>query len=141
MDLRWMTEGNEAAVAAAAALFDHPMRPMWTQRFLAQPEHHLCIAYVDGVPAGFVSGVELTHPDKGTEMFLYELGVDAQYRNRGLGRGLVDALAKLAREKGCYGMWVLTDADNAAALKAYRAAGGTNRGASVMLDWQFEDAT
>lgn len=134
-----MTVGDEAAVEAAAPLFDHATRPLWTQRFLAQPEHHLCIAYVDGTPAGFVSGVELTHPDKGTEMFLYELSVDAAYRNRGLGRGLVDALAGLAREKGCYGMWVLTDADNAAALKAYRAAGGTDRGASVMLDWQFEE--
>lgn len=136
-----MTAADEAAVAAASDLFDHPTRPLWTRRFLAQPEHHLCIAYVDGAPAGFVSGVELTHPDKGTEMFLYELGVDAQYRNRGVGRGLVDALARLAREKGCYGMWVLTDADNAAALKAYRAVGGTDRGASVMLDWQFEEGT
>jgi ribosomal protein S18 acetylase RimI-like enzyme len=138
MDLRWMSPGDDAAVEAAAGLFDHQPRPLWTQRFLDQPEHHLCIAYVDGAPAGFVSGVEMTHPDKGTEMFLYELGVDPAYRNRGVGRGLVDALARRARQNGCYGMWVLTDAGNAAALKAYRAAGGTERGASVMLDWHFE---
>lgn len=133
-----MTPADEALVAAAGHLFGHPTRPLWTQRFLTQPEHHLAIAYVDGVPAGFVSGVELTHPDKGTEMFLYELGVDDPYRNQGIGRALVDALARRARENGCYGMWVLTDADNAAALKAYQAAGGTDRGPSVMLDWHFE---
>ena len=34
------------------------------------------IAYVDARPVGFVSGVEMTHPDKDTEMFLYELAVD-----------------------------------------------------------------
>ncbi len=48
-------------------------------RFLAQPGHHLGIAYVDGSPAGFISGVELTHADKGTEMFLNELAVDVSF--------------------------------------------------------------
>ena len=32
-----------------------------------------------------VSGVETTHPDKGTEMFLYELGVAALATYRGTG--------------------------------------------------------
>ena len=43
---------------------------------------------------GMVTGVELTHPDKGTEMFLYELGASTRpHRNRGVGRALVGALA------------------------------------------------
>jgi len=137
MDLRWIDQ--QQMVARAGALFDDPPRPDWTERFLDQPGHHLCIAYVDGDPVGFVSGVELTHPDKGTEMFLYELGVDEAYRRRGLGRALVAALATRAGERGCYGMWVLTEADNAAALGLYRSAGATDRGASLMLDWRFSD--
>ena len=28
----------------------------------------------------------MCHPDKGTEMLLYELGVDESYRRRGIGR-------------------------------------------------------
>ena len=64
------------AVVAAGHLFDGPAVPEATRRFLGEPTAHLCVAYVDGVPAGFVSGVETTHPDKGTEMLLYELGVD-----------------------------------------------------------------
>lgn len=39
-----------------------------------------------------MSGVETTQPDKGTEMFLCELGVDESARGRGLGRTLVAAL-------------------------------------------------
>jgi len=41
----------------------------------------LLIAYVEGEPAGFVSGTELSHPDKAQpEMFLNELGVEAAAR-------------------------------------------------------------
>jgi len=47
-------------------------------------------------PVGFVSCVEMTHPNKGTEMFLYELGVDPPRAVTALGRSLVDALAALA---------------------------------------------
>jgi ribosomal protein S18 acetylase RimI-like enzyme len=89
---------------------------------------------------GFVTGVEMTHPDKGTEMFLYELGVDPAARNRGVGRSLVAALADVARDRGCYGMWVLTDDGNPAALRAYAAAGGVREHPdNVLLSWTFSE--
>src|SRR5689334_3094020 len=124
-------------VFAAAHLFDAPPLPDATSRFLAQDHSHLLIAYVGDQPAGFVSGVETTHPDKGTEMFLYELAVEEASRNQGIGRALVRALADLARERGCYGMWVLTDDDNPAALRAYAAAGGKREPVAVMFSWTF----
>ena len=136
MDIRRIADVE--AIEAGAALFDSAPRPDAARRFVAEPGHHLLIAYVDGVPAGMVTGVEMTHPDKGTEMFLYELGVDEPYRGRGIGRALVSALADLARERGCYGMWVLTDEDNDAALATYRGAGGVREGQQVMLAWAFE---
>jgi hypothetical protein len=37
----------------------------------------------DDVDVGFVTGVEMTHPDKGTEMFLYELSVARLLRHVG----------------------------------------------------------
>jgi len=54
MDIRVLCPGDDGLVAAASHLFDGPV--------------------------GFVSGVEVTHPDKGTEMFLYELAVDETFR-------------------------------------------------------------
>ena len=135
MEIRTLQRGDDELVAAASHLFDGDARPEATRRFLAEDGHHLLIGYLDGIPAGFVSGVEMTPPDKGTEMLLYELAVDGPYRNAGLGRALVGALRDLAVERGCYGMWVLTDHDNLAALATYRAAGGVRRGTHVMLDW------
>ena len=126
-------------VIAASALFDDPVRPEAAVRFLDELGHHLLVATDDhGQPVGMVSGVELTHPDKGTEMFLYELGVDANSRGQGIGRALVEALEVVARARGCYGMWVLTDADNDAALATYRSAGSDEGTGHLMLSWTFD---
>ena len=127
MEPRWLTAADADAVATASHLFDHAVRADWALHFLAQPNHHLCIAYSNGEPVGFISGAELTHPDKGTEMFLYELFVDDRFRRRGIGRALVAALTEMARSRGCYGMWVLTDADNSVAIRTYRSAGASEQ--------------
>jgi len=60
-------------------------------------------------------------------MFLYELGVEEAFRRRGVGWALVAALTDLARDRGCYGMWVVTGEDNPAAVATYQRAGGTRR--------------
>jgi hypothetical protein len=66
----------------------------------------------------------MTHPDKGTEMFLYELGYMSRSADAASTRALVSALASLARERGCYGMWVLADTGNAAAPAVYTGPAG-----------------
>ena len=124
-------------VKLAAHLFDDAPQPLALERFLAEPTHHLLIAYSDDEPAGFVSGVEITHPDKGTEMFLYELAVDTAHRHHGFGTALVRALADVARAQGCYGMWVLVDDENAAAAATYRKADGDVESQPLMFSWRF----
>jgi ribosomal protein S18 acetylase RimI-like enzyme len=137
-DVRRLGPGDEDAVMAAAALFDDPPRPGATARFLASPDHHLLLAAGDdGEALGFVTGVETTHPDKGTEMFLYELSVADGARRRGVGTALVTALAELARERGCHGMWTATEPDNEAARATYARAGGREAPTSVVFDWPF----
>jgi ribosomal protein S18 acetylase RimI-like enzyme len=136
MKIRRLVPGDEGLVLAGGELFDAAPTEAWTERFLGR-EGHLLVAVVGEEPVGFVTGMEMTHPDKGTEMFLYELSVDTDHRNRGIGRALVGALAELARSRGCYGMWVLTDDDNAPALAAYRAAGASQPEPSVTLTWTF----
>ena len=126
------------AIQAVRPLFDGPVRPEASERFLADPTHHLLVALESERAVGFVSGVEVTHPDKGTEMFVYELAVDEGSRGRGIGRALVAELAELARANGCYGMWVLTDDGNPAALRTYAAAGGTRESPdAVLFNWGF----
>jgi ribosomal protein S18 acetylase RimI-like enzyme len=79
----------------------------------------------------------MTHPDKGTEMFLYELSVAEDHRGGGVGRALISALGELAAERGCYGMWVGTEPDNVAAISAYRSGGAADQEPFVTLSWSF----
>jgi ribosomal protein S18 acetylase RimI-like enzyme len=135
MEIRVLRPGDDGLVTAASHLFDGPARDDATARFLAEPGHHLLIAYEDQRAVGFVSGVEVTHPDKGTEMFLYELAVDEAFRRRGIGRTLVEHLAALARAAGCYGMWVVTDHDNEAARGTYEGSGAAPETGQVVEVW------
>mgnify|MGYP003385512934 CR=1 FL=1 len=126
-----------AEVEAGMVAFDGPVKSAAAAKFLREPTHHLMVAYVGDQPAGMITGVEMTHPDKGTEMFLYELGVAEAFRGRGVGKRLVLALVGIAREAGCYGMWVLTERDNQAALATYQSAGAVGENRYPLLSWDF----
>jgi aminoglycoside 3-N-acetyltransferase I len=129
---------DPAEVERGADLFDAPPIPAALERFLAEPGHHLLFAYDgDDVPVGMVSGVEMTHPDKGTEMFIYELEVAPAARRQGVATDLVRALVAIARERGCYGVWVGTESDNMAAQATYRRAGATEEAPFVLLSWDL----
>ncbi len=134
---------DAAAVEAGSELFDEPPKAPATEQFLGTAGHHLLFAYDDdadagaGVVVGMISGVETTHPDKGTEMFLCELGVAPAARKRGVATELVRALAALAKARGCYGMWVAVDVDNVAALSTYRRAGAQGEAACVVQSWDL----
>jgi ribosomal protein S18 acetylase RimI-like enzyme len=70
-------------------------------------------------------------------MFLYELAVDEPFRRQGIGRALVDRLTALARDAGCYGMWVVTDDDNEAARATYEGTGAVPETGQVVEVWTY----
>ena len=139
MDIRKLDTSDVDALVAAGHLFDEAPSAERAGGFLASEGNHCLVAYIDEEPAGFVTGVEIAHPDKETEMLLYELGVDERWRGQGMGRALVAALEALARNRGLRGMWVLTEPGNAAALATYRSAGAEVAEDAVVLEWGFSD--
>lgn len=138
MEIRRLGQSDLETVINAGHLFDHPPDRARTEGFLERPGHHLLLAAVDGTPAGFVTGIEIAHPDKGVEMLLYELGVDDAYRRRGIGRALVEALKTLAHDAGCTGMWVPVEKGNDVATALYRATGADEPEPGTTLWWNLQ---
>ena len=102
--VRRATSGDEDEVARFEEAFDYDVLPDKTRRFLLDERHHLLLGYVDDRPAGFVSAVEVFHPDKLPELFLNEIGVVEDARRRGVARALIEELKRLGREQGCAAM-------------------------------------
>ena len=71
----------------------------------------------------------------GTEMFLYELCVDEQFRHHGIGTALVEGLRNIAISRGCFGMWVITHEQNHAGLAPYAGTGAEREGGQAALAW------
>ena len=137
--VRRATSGDDSEVARFEAAFDYDVRPDETRRSLLDERHHLLLGYVDDRPAGFVSAVEVFHPDKRAELFLNEIGVVEDERRRGVARALIDELKRIGRERGCAVMWVLTDEDNEAAMGLYRTTGGRlDHLPHVMFEYDLE---
>ena len=82
MMIRRFRVSQDAKVIRASSLYGHSLQPNATMKFLASDTHHIFVAYEGNEPAGFTTGVETTHPDKGTKMFRYELEVTEAFRKR-----------------------------------------------------------
>lgn len=108
----------------APGVFDHEVNATLVAEFLRDPRHHLVVGVASGQIVGFVSALHYIHPDKPAEMWINEVGVAPDQRQHGLGRSLLQTMLALARELGCANAWVLADADNDAAMRLYRGAGG-----------------
>ena len=138
--VRRARSGDEDEIRRFVEAFDNNVLPGETTRFLDDDRHVLLLGYFGDRPAGFVSAVEVFHPDKQSELFLNEIGVMQQDRRRGVARALIDELRQVGRDLGCAHMWVLTDETNTAAMNLYASTGGTwNGDRQVMFEYDLTD--
>jgi ribosomal protein S18 acetylase RimI-like enzyme len=95
------------------------------QKFLANPDNALFVTYVEEEMAGFLTAHRLQRFDqRKAEVLLYEIGVHEDYQRRGIGTALIAAVKQWANEVEADVVWVLTEADNEAAMALYASTGG-----------------
>ena len=108
------------------------------RRFLASPENVLIVAYDEGAPAGYLVAYVLDRVDRPQSMVcLYEVGVSASHRRRGVGRAMLEELQRICREAGVMKVWVIASRSNEAAMRLYAGTGGREGGVDdVVFVWQ-----
>ena len=109
----------------AENVFDDPIVESSAQEFLADPRHRLVVALDNDLVVGFVSAVIYVHPDKpAPELWINEIGVAPPHHRQGIGKALMQAILKEAKQAGCSEAWVLTERENLSAMAMYRSTGG-----------------
>jgi ribosomal protein S18 acetylase RimI-like enzyme len=125
LEIKILQPDDEAIFANIAPnVFDNPIDPKAVSEFLSDPRHHIAVVVDDGLLVAFASAVHYIHPDKPLELWINEVAVARPYQGRGLGKALLQKLFETARVLGCAQAWVLTDRDNAKAMRLYSSLGG-----------------
>ena len=119
----------------AAGLFDHAIKPEQAKAFLNDPLHEMVLAFDGQTAVGMVSGQVLLHPDKPPAFFINEVGVREAFRRQGIAKQMTTRLIDIAKARGCVGVWLATEGDNAPARGLYSALGARETPDVVVYDW------
>jgi GNAT superfamily N-acetyltransferase len=127
MDIIRITSVNEKLVSQINSLLDSGT--VWDleegKKFLSNLDNALFLAFWEEEAAGFLTAHRLQRFDKRkAEVILYEIGVGENFRQKGIGKALIEEVEKWAKEVGADEVWVLTNKSNIAANAMYKSAGG-----------------
>jgi ribosomal protein S18 acetylase RimI-like enzyme len=107
--------------AVPEGLFDEDIRPDQAEAFLADPANVIVLAFDGPLAVSMATGTILRHPDKPPSMFINEVGTRESHQRRGIARAVILRMLEIARARGCEGVWLGTEVDNAPAIGLYRS--------------------
>ena len=97
----------------------------YVEDLLSKDHFHVFVAMDEDVIIGGLTAYELPmFKEEINEMFLYEIGVEENYRQKGIAAKLIHSLKKTCIEKGIKIIFVGTSDDNRPAIQLYKATGG-----------------
>src|SRR5262249_62422734 len=81
-------------------------------------------ALVDNTVVGGLAGYLLPKFEQPrSELYIYDLAVDVNYRRQGIATGLIGEAQRVARERGAYVIFVQADQGDTAAISLYSKLG------------------
>jgi ribosomal-protein-alanine N-acetyltransferase len=84
----------------------------------------LLFAFVESKAVGWIRAYVLPEIELlGPMMLLFEIDVLEAHRRQGVAKALVEELKRLAKERDCREVWVVTEDDNEPARKLYESTG------------------
>ena len=99
----------------------HPPDEAYSQELLARPDVILLAALSGERVVGGLAGYRLEKFEQARrEIYIYDLAVAADMRRRGIATSLIEAVRQIARESGCWMVFVQGEEGDAPALALYR---------------------
>jgi aminoglycoside 3-N-acetyltransferase I len=137
VNVRRLGPGDEQVVERLA----EQAPPERASELLADERTIFLAAFEDGQdePVGFVLAYELLRRHgEPSRLFVYEVGVEAEARRRGVATALLRELARIASAHGIRRGFVLTNEANEAAMELYRSLGGVRPNTDdVLFDFEY----
>ncbi len=135
---RRLIAGDAAVLDRVAdGVFDEPISPARAAAYLAEPGNIMLVALVDGVVVAQCAAVIHRHPDKVTELYIDEVGVDDDYRNLRIATLMLEQMFAIGKAEGCEEAWVGTELDNIPARALYRARNPSEEDAFVLYVYEL----
>lgn len=129
IELFGFTEGSRHQIFASEE---------YVREMLEREDFHVLVALENGNLVGGLTAYEMKmFKRETTEMFLYEIEVAEDFRQKGIGKSLIEFLKKICAEKGIVEMFVGTEKENSAARKLYSSTGGEADEDSVWFNYLF----
>lgn len=96
----------------------------YLNKLLAREDFIPLAALADGkVVGGLAAYVLQKFEQERSEIYIYDLAVDENYRHQHIATGLIDKLREIAREIGAYVIYVQADPPDEPAVKLYESLG------------------
>ena len=90
---------------------------------LDNPDVLFFCAEVEDAVRGFAIGRFVHDADNGDELEVYNIGISAEIRRRGLGQALLRRFIEKARERGGSAIWLEVRESNLTAIRFYESVG------------------
>lgn len=91
---------------------------------LRDPNFVLLMATLDGAAVGYLHGAFIHRVDGSLMLLIYDLEVAEANRRSGVGTALVKEARRIAKTREATETWLVTEADNSAAVALYESLGG-----------------
>lgn len=98
-------------------------QPEALKTFLKDPKNILLLAYDNEKIAGAALAYEILHPEGENYFYVHELDTHPKYRRQGVGTMLMKELLRMAKDRGCYELWLGTEEDSLGAQALYESLG------------------
>jgi aminoglycoside 3-N-acetyltransferase I len=134
-EVKLLSTGNVASLRAMLSMFGKAFAdvPTYTARqpdddylarLLATDTFISLSAFDDGQVIGGIAAYFLPKFEQPrSEIYIYDLAVDADHRRKGVATALITALQKLAAERGAYVIFVQADYEDSPAISLYTKLG------------------